>query len=275
VIGTGLIGGSLAMALRKAGWRVTASDRDRGALRQAIRRGAASRACADPREAVRGASVVVLAVPVQAMVGVMRRIAPALSPATTVTDACSVKGPVVDAAARILPWPRMFVGAHPMSGRETSGIGAALPGLFRGRACIVTPVKGTSPLALARARRLWRAAGCRIVRLSPARHDRIVAAVSHLPHAIAAALVRTGLRDPAASRVFSGSFRDMTRIAASPPGLWDGIMHANGRELARAARAFSRELALQVREAGRPGPRLRRMLARSAAARKRLGVPGR
>jgi len=275
VIGTGLIGGSLGMALKRAGWRVTASDRDRGALRQALRRGAASRICADPRKAVAGADTVVLAVPVQAMEGVMRRIAPALWKSTTVTDACSVKGPVVAAAVRFLPWPRMFVGAHPMSGRETPGIGAALPGLFHGHACIMTPVRGTSPRAVARAGRLWRAAGCRIVRLSPARHDRIVAAISHLPHAVAAALVRTGLHDRAAARVFSGSFRDMTRIAASPPGLWDGIMHANRRELARAARAFSRELARLIHAAGRRGPGLRRSLARSAADRKRLGVRGR
>ena len=275
IIGLGLIGASLGLALRRAGVRARGMDRSPAARRAALRCGAVAAADGSPAAACRGAGMVVLCIPVQAVDGCLRRLVPHLRRGAVVTDACSVKAPVVAAARRRLPDPARFVGGHPMAGSERSGAAAASASLFRGRTVVLTPVRGTSPAALRAVESLWRMAGARMLRLTPSRHDDLVARVSHLPHALAAALTLSALRPAGAARVAAGSFRGATRVAASSPALWEGILFANRRPLATAAGELGRALAAVV-GAARRGDRgaLRALLARAARMRRRLGETG-
>ncbi len=248
VIGVGLIGGSFALALRRARavQCVVGVGRTRRNLAAALRLKAIDEASQDPARAVRGADLVLLATPVGQMPAVMTAIAPHLPAHAVVTDAGSTKRDVIACARRFLGGhlPR-FVPAHPVAGTEMSGAAAAFPELFRGRNVILTPQAGTAAGAVKLVRRAWEACGARVVRLDAGVHDELLAAVSHLPHVIAFALVNmlAGCRNPA--RLFglsAGGLRDTVRIAGSSPEMWADICVANRDALLAALEDYENEL---------------------------------
>jgi len=196
----------------------------------------------DPRNAVAKADVVVLCTPVQAMPDLAVAIAPSLTPGAIVTDVGSVKGCVQNLLGPI--FGERFVGSHPMAGSERSGLTAARADLFVDAPCIVTPVGSTNGKSLESIISFWTLLGASVTTMSPSAHDRVVARISHLPHALAYALVcLTASSLPAGSmHLAGGSFRDATRVAASDPSLWTGIFNANREELVAALREMSAEL---------------------------------
>ena len=238
ILGLGLIGGSLGFALRERGLAdaVAGYDPLPGRAERARERGAITETAASPDEAARGADLVVLAAPVGAIPALLAAIAPALDPAALVTATGSVKRTVCRAAAGraphtpTLPDPSRFVGGHPMAGREQSGIEAAEPALFEGRAWCLTPDRATDSAALARIEALVHALGAVPTIMDAERHDLLVGGVSHLPLAAAAMLVSTITASPAGQRALelaAGGFRDTTRVASGDPIMARDIMLAN------------------------------------------------
>ena len=239
-MGVGLIGGSVAWGAKRRGLaaQVVGADRDPASLRHALGAGMID-VVADAADAVQDADLVVLAVPVGALAGLADELAPRLDPRTVVTDVGSVKRSVVERVGWVIP---RFVGGHPMAGGEQSGAAAASPDLFEGATCLVTPTERTDPAALQAVERLWHALGATVVRLDAAVHDEIVAAVSHLPHLAAYALVNTAAGSDPSGRALSfaaGGFRDMTRIAASSPELWRDICLMNRAPLLDALARYT------------------------------------
>jgi prephenate dehydrogenase len=227
IAGVGLLGGSFALAARRAGLvgELVGLGRSRENLEVALARGIVDRISQDPVEAARGADLALLAVPVASLASVARQLAPALRPGAVVTDVGSVKSRVVDECAAALPAGIHFVGAHPIAGTEDSGAASAQVDLFRDTLCIVTPRGDTDAAALERVEALWRGVGCRVERMSPARHDEMLAWSSHVPHMLAFALMHSA---PPETHAFAGpSFRDVTRVAASPPEMWRDIAAYN------------------------------------------------
>lgn len=248
VIGVGLIGGSFALALKKARLvkEVVGVGRSRKNLNDALRLGVIDRAETDAAKAVAGADLVLVGAPVGQMPGIFARIAPALSPQTVVTDAGSTKQDVIAAARRhlVAHFPR-FVPAHPIAGTEHSGAAAAFPGLFRDRNLILLPQPETRASALRLVRALWTACGARIVRLDAAEHDEIFGAVSHLPHIVAFALMHQLGRRRDARRLLGfsgGGLRDTVRIAGSSPEMWRDICIANRNTLLPLLEGYIGEL---------------------------------
>lgn len=248
VIGVGLIGGSFALALKRARAvkHVVGVGRTRRNLAAALERKAIDEAQQDPARAVRDADLVLLATPVGQMAAVMAGIAPHLPPRAVVTDAGSTKRDVIACARRFLGghFPR-FVPAHPIAGTEKSGAGAAFAGLYRNRCVILTPQHDTLAGAVTLVRRAWEACGAQVVRLDASEHDAILGAVSHLPHVAAFALVNTLARRPDARRLFgfsAGGLRDTVRIAGSSPEMWADICVANRDMLLAALQDYGDEL---------------------------------
>ena len=233
VIGVGLIGGSFALALKKAHMvrQVVGVGRSRKNLKDALRLGVIDKAETDAAHAVAGADLVLVGAPVGQMPGIFARIAPFLSPHTVVTDAGSTKQDVIKAARKHLGahFP-MFVPAHPIAGTEHSGAAAAFPELFRDRNLILLPQKETKAAALRLVRSAWAACGANIVKLEAEEHDEIFGAVSHLPHIVAFALVNLLGQRRDAKRLLGfsgGGLRDTVRIAGSSPEMWRDICVAN------------------------------------------------
>lgn len=248
IFGVGLIGGSFALALRQAGAvrHIVGVGRSRANLDQALALGVVDEVSGDPGSAVQGADAVLLALPVGAMAEVFASIAPHLEPETLVTDAGSTKQDLI-AAARTGLGDRIgqFVPAHPIAGAEKSGVGAARADLFAGKNVILTPMVENSPSTVARAVSLWEAAGAAVSRMAAEEHDRVFAAVSHLPHLAAFALVDDLAGRPEAELFFrhAGSgFRDFTRIAASSPEMWRDIALANRPAVLAELDAYVRHL---------------------------------
>jgi len=232
VIGVGLIGGSFALAARRAGAvaRIVGAGRSRENLDRAKAIGVID-SDAPPAAAVRGADLVFLAMPVGHTAAVLAEIAPHVGPDAVITDAGSTKQDVVAAARAALGagFPR-FVPGHPIAGAEHSGVTAARADLFDGKRTVLTPLAETDAAAAARVRELWRACGADVREMSPAIHDRIFAAVSHLPHLLAYALVHDIATHEAAGELFdyaASGFRDFTRIASSHPEMWRDVCIAN------------------------------------------------
>lgn len=248
IIGVGLIGGSLARALRAAGkvGEVIGYGRSLGNLQLAQELGVIDRAAVNPADAVREADVVVLAVPVGNLHEILENIAPAIPDSAVVTDVGSVKSDVVADARRLLGgcFPR-FVPGHPLAGTEESGVGASDENLFQGRRVILTPAPETDAGAFARVRALWQAAGAEVVTMTADEHDRVVAASSHLPHTLAFTLMDMIVRRDDHRVVLdcaAGGFRDFTRIAGSDPVMWRDICLANRAALLEVARQYQAEL---------------------------------
>jgi prephenate dehydrogenase len=237
VVGVGLIGGSLALALREAGQvrQVVGVGRSRANLDQALALGVIDESSDDPAQALAGADVVLLALPVAAMADWFGRLSTHLGPGTLVTDAGSTKQDVI-AAARTALGSKIgqFVPGHPIAGAERSGVGAARADLFQGKNLILTPLPENAPDLQARAEALWQSAGAQVLEMAADEHDRVFAAVSHLPHLAAFALVDELASRPEAGLFFrhAGSgFRDFTRIAASSPEMWRDVALANRQAL--------------------------------------------
>jgi len=237
IVGVGLIGGSFALALKEAGavGRVLGVGRGARNIRRALDLKIIDAAGALDKATFGDADLVLLAVPVGQMRAVMRAIAPLLGPRTVVTDAGSTKEDVVAFARRELKGAlSRFVPGHPIAGTEKSGAESAFAGLYRERRVVLTPLEGTDPGALALVRAAWERCGASVFQLQPREHDAVLAAVSHLPHVLAYALVDQVARHKNAKQLFSyaaGGFRDFTRIASSHPEMWRDICLANRKAL--------------------------------------------
>lgn len=237
IIGVGLIGGSLARAVRRAGLceEIVGSGRDVAQLRKAVKLGVIDRYDSDIASAVRDADMVVIAVPLGAMEQVLRALAGHVRPDTIITDVGSAKASVVTAARNVFgEAPANFVPGHPIAGTEKNGVEASFAELFQGRRVILTPLPHTAARALAQVHMLWCAAGAEVVEMGVEHHDEVLAATSHLPHILAYSLVDTLVRMDAGTdqgeeifRFAAGGFRDFTRIASSDPTMWRDICLAN------------------------------------------------
>jgi len=248
IVGVGLLGGSLGLALRKRrlAKEVVGLVRRAASVSQSRQRGAVDVATRDLRAAVSGADLVVLCTPLGRMRALVLRMLPVLKRGAIVTDVGSVKASVI----RVIESPihkagAYYVGGHPMAGAERAGVGAARADLFAGAVCVVTPTRATNGLALRKVEQLWRAVGGRLLRLTPELHDALVSRSSHLPHAIAATLANFVLdpRHPQLQPLLcANGFRDTTRIASGSPEMWRDIALANRRNLSRALGVFLGDL---------------------------------
>ena len=275
IVGVGLIGGSFAMALRRAGVvnQVVGVDRDARALERAITLGVIDTTAESPSEAAKGADLVFVSVPVRAIGGVLHDVALGIGPDGVITDAGSTKADVVKTAREELRehFPR-FVAGHPIAGRESSGVDAAVHDLFRGARVVLAPAEETTDEALDLVRACWEAAGGRVSTLPAAVHDRIFAAVSHLPHVLAFALVAEIAARPDCAELLgyaAGGFRDFTRIAASSPEMWRDIALNNRDALLAEIDAYDARLAV-FREliARGDGPGLVRLMTQARNTRR-------
>lgn len=252
VAGVGLIGGSFALAARRAGLigQVVGLGRQQANLELARERGIIDSYTLDPVAAVRGADLVFLAAPVRALGPLVQACAPGLAAGAVVTDAGSVKESVVAAVEAVLPPGVAFVGGHPIAGSEQAGAVHADADLFRGQRCVLTPSARSDRGALNRIGALWRGVGMEVTEMDARRHDAILARISHVPHVVAYALAKAvGDADPEALLYAGGGFRDSTRIAASPADVWQDIFLANRDsvrcalgEVMRACASFERAL---------------------------------
>ncbi len=258
IFGVGLIGGSVALALRRANGarEVVGFGRTRATLEEARRLGILDRIGEDEAREVGDADLVLLATPVAQMADIFRRIGPHLGPKTLITDGGSTKCDVVAAArANLGGKVAKFVPAHPIAGAEHSGPAAAQADLYRGKRVVLAPLPENRAESVARVRHAWELCGAVVSELTPEQHDEVFAAVSHLPHLLSFALVhdlaQRKNRDLLLSFAASG-FRDFTRIAASSPEMWRDISLANREALLREVRLYADELygLYQALEAG-------------------------
>ncbi|MCZ2102953.1 MAG: prephenate dehydrogenase/arogenate dehydrogenase family protein [Comamonadaceae bacterium] len=244
LIGCGLMGGSFALAMRKAGLvhHIVGYSKSPTTTERARQLGVIDAVAPSALLAVSGSDIVLLAVPVAATQATLNAIRPLVTPHTLVMDVGSTKMDVVDAARRVLrEHIGCFVPAHPITGREVSGVEYAEPELYSGRQIILTPTEQTRAKQLRLAEQLWTALGCRVTRMDPQAHDAAFAAVSHLPHVLAFAMMGAMLGQPQADEYLSlagPGFRDFTRIAASDPKMWRDILRANRNEVLAQAGHF-------------------------------------
>jgi prephenate dehydrogenase len=244
VIGIGMMGGSFALAAKQGGLvgSIVGVARTEPTLRQARRLGAADETTTDPVAAVSGAELVYLAAPVGAIPGLLRTIAPAVPEGCLLTDAGSTKRHIMAAAADLRPHCT-FVGGHPLAGSEQAGVAAARPDLFRGCSYFLTPDPGGKPDALGLLRRLVEGLGAKPVLIDADAHDRLMAATSHLPHMLAAALCATLADAEGDLAPFAGpGLRDTTRIALGSPELWRDILLTNADNVRNSLAELRRTL---------------------------------
>ncbi len=276
IIGTGLIGGSLARALREAGacQEVVGAGRNTGNLQTAVDLGVIDRYDTDLAQAVSGADMVVVCVPLGAMEDVFRAIKDQLAEHAVLTDAGSAKGSVIEAVQRAFGRvPDFFVPGHPIAGTEQSGVEASFPGLYKDRRVILTPLPETSTNATDRVRDMWEAAGAQVTEMDPLHHDAILAATSHLPHVLAYTLVDSLSKLDDSDELFeyaAGGFRDFTRIASSDPVMWRDICLANGDAIQLMIEHFIRDLqGLSQAVKHHDGPQLLEIFTSAKVARDR------
>lgn len=240
LIGVGLLGGSLGMAVKHRGLAevVCGYVRRRSSIQECIRAGAVDHATLDLESAVSDADVVVLCTPVGQMQQLAERFVSVLSPGAIVTDVGSVKDGLVQSLEKLVHSTKArFVGGHPMAGSEKAGVVNAHKDLFEGTVCVVTQTKETSKTALRRVRELWRGVGAQTIVMSPAAHDDLVSRSSHLPHILAAQLVHLVLgkgRKKHQETVCANGFRDTTRVASGLPEMWRDIIVANRHRIVRS-----------------------------------------
>jgi prephenate dehydrogenase len=256
VIGVGLIGGSLARALRSAGLvdEIVGCGRGRANLEEAVALGVIDRYTHDIGDAVRDADMVFLAVPLGAMREAFGAMRATLPPDALITDGGSAKGSVVadcrSAAPELLA---RFVPGHPIAGNERNGVAASLAGLYRDRRVILTPLPENAAAAVARVSAMWQACGAQVMEMSVQHHDEVLAATSHLPHMLAFGLVDMLARMKENDEIFlyaAGGFRDFTRIASSNPVMWRDICIANREALSPMLAAFAEEMGELARSIG-------------------------
>ena len=262
IIGVGLIGGSLARALREAAYvkEIVGSSRSAEHLQKAVELGVIDRYDTDLRKAVQGADMVFVSVPLGAMAAVFQSIKDSLDEAAVVTDGGSAKGSVIaDVRQALGSLPGWFVAGHPIAGTEKSGVEASFAELYTGRRVILTPTAETQPAAVKKVRAMWEAAGASVNEMNVQHHDEVLAATSHLPHMLAFALVESLARMSEKREIFeyaAGGFRDFTRIASSDPVMWRDICLANRDALLTMVEIFRGDLddltsAIRDQDAGR------------------------
>jgi prephenate dehydrogenase len=280
VIGVGLIGGSLARALKRAGCRAefVGYGRNHLGLQRAVELGVIDRFETTVALAVEGADMVVIAVPVGTIGAMLSEVALHLDPEAVVTDVGSTKQNVIaQARATLGAGLPAFVPGHPIAGTERRGVEASSATLFEGHSVLLTPLPETRPLAMARVRAMWEATGASVTEMDAARHDRILAATSHLPHMLAYTLVDTlaGLGD--GEDIFNyaaGGFRDFSRIASSDPAMWRDICLANGPAIVAALERYRGNLDALVEAIRRgDGGALMELFGRAKAVRDRAVKP--
>jgi prephenate dehydrogenase len=275
ILGVGLLGGSVAKAARSLGLaqEIVGIGRDLTRLQPALRDGTLDGATTDIADAVRQANFIVLAAPVLVNERLLAEVWAGAAADAVVTDVGSTKSGIVAAAERLAGSRSLaFVGSHPMAGSEQAGYGVARADLFQGASVIVTPTDATDGRALKRVTELWEALGAHVSALDPSTHDRVVAAVSHLPHLVAFALVdAVRAFEPGAMAFAARGFKDTTRIAASEPAVWREIFLSNREALRRSTEAFRAALdRIETLVADGDGDRLETVIASIKAEREAI-----
>lgn len=277
IIGLGLIGGSLAQVAKKKNLcrLVTAFGRDGKRLKEAQQRGIVDDYRIGFTDGFGEVDLVVIATPVGSIVELARVIAPHLNDGTIITDVGSVKAAIVTALEKNLPHRVHFIGGHPIAGTENSGFEASFAELFENRICVLTPTPASDRTALARVKDLWVAAGSSVVSMDVDTHDKIFAAISHLPHMVAFSLVNAivDMKDYARETLqySAGGFKDFTRIAASDPIMWRDIALMNRDNLLRTMDFFSRSIAeLQHAIQTSDGKKMQAFFQRAQDARRKI-----
>lgn len=248
IFGVGLIGGSVALALKKSGNppQIVGVGRTQESLKAALDLGVIDVATSDISFALKDADLVLIATPVAQTPAILAAIKPHLSAHTIITDAGSTKGDVLAYAHEVLgEKSSQFVGGHPIAGAEKSGVTASMSDLYINKNVVITPTQNTLPKAISIAKQLWQTCGANVSEMSAETHDSIFAAVSHLPHLLAFALVDDIASRPNAAQLFgfaASGFRDFTRIAGSHPEMWRDISLANKSALLNELNAFETEL---------------------------------
>jgi len=249
IFGVGLIGGSLAMALKKVGYceEVVGCSRNAEHLQKAVDLGVIDHFTLDPIEAVKGADMILLAVPMRAIKPVLESIAKHLEKDAVITDAGSAKASVIEAVKEVFGGtePHNFVAGHPIAGRENSGVEAAIDDLYIEQKVVLTPTKNTSSTSVERVKSMWEATGAFVEFLDEKQHDDVLAATSHLPHVLAYSLVNTLSKSQYGDAVFdyaAGGFKSFTRIASSDPVMWRDICLENKSAILSALNDFQQDL---------------------------------
>lgn len=248
IFGVGLIGGSLALALKKANYceHIIGCSRQESGLQRGVELGVIDSYTLDPTEAVRGADMILLAVPMGAMGAVLSSIKGHTEPNAVITDAGSAKASVVAAAESVFgEVPANFVPGHPIAGLEKSGVEAAFVSLYVDHKVIVTPLPQTDEQATARVVAMWQTAGAQVESMDVEKHDRVLACTSHLPHALAFALVDALANSDVSEDIFhyaAGGFRDFTRIASGDPVMWRDICLENRQAILDSIEDFQSNL---------------------------------
>ncbi len=259
IIGVGLIGGSIGLALRQLKiknekFKIIGIGRHKDKLKKAKKLKAIDEWTTDIEEGVKNADLIIIGTPVGTIVPIVRKILPFLKPGTTITDVGSVKAPIVSAIERLLSRltfngqrSTVFIGGHPLAGSEKSGIDHARADLFRGAICFLTPTKNTPPETTETIRIFWELLGARVLILSAQMHDCLLACSSHLPHLLAAGLVNLVRENKSkySSQVLGPGFRDLTRIASSEPQIWTDISFSNREKIITVLVQF-RNILLEV-----------------------------
>ena len=242
VIGLGLIGGSIARELASRGIWVRGFDENRDSLDAAVAAGVVNEALESSLQGTRDADIIIIAVPVDAAIGVLERVGPHAKAGALITDVGSTKSRIVAAAERLGLGER-FVGSHPLAGDHRSGWEASRLGLFRDSRVYLCPTSTSTSVAIDRSKMLWRELGARDVVLSPSEHDRRVAWTSHLPHVVANAVALTLAHAGVPRDDLGPGGRDVTRLSGSSPEMWAAILHENASPVDDALAAVEREIA--------------------------------
>lgn len=272
IVGLGLIGGSIGLALHQAhaAQQVVGYDLGRGVSDQARKIGAIDQVHNALADAVRGADLIILATPVGTMRSLLQDMATMASPGAVITDVASTKGQVISWAEEFLPGNIYFVGGHPMAGKEVSGVEAAEPTLFQNHIYCLTPTKKTSPVALNKVAQMIESLGARVRFLEPAEHDGQVAQVSHLPFIASAALMQSVAGNGSwgdASLLASSGFRDTTRLAAGNPEMYRDICLTNNEALLRALDSYLASLRAFREQIAARDPHLNELFAHTQQVR--------
>ena len=279
LIGCGLMGGSFALALKKAGLvkRVVGYSKSPSTVEKARRLGVIDVMAESALLAVSGSDIVLMAVPVAASENTFKAIRHLVDPGVLFMDVGSTKRDVVDAARRVLK-ERLpsFVPAHPIAGREVAGIEHADPALYQGRKVILTPLPQTDATLVQKATDVWAAIGCQVLKMTPEHHDAAFAAVSHLPHLLAFAYINAMAQQPLGQEYLTlagPGFRDFTRIAASDPTVWRDILLSNREEILKQSEAFRQALEQMERQMRDwNGPTLQEQIQAASTARSQWSV---
>jgi len=275
IIGVGLLGASFSLALKRHGIckHICGYGRSVPNLERAVKMGIIDSFALDPAAACSGADLVLLAAPVGSFVDLVKHASSSLRKGTIVTDVGSVKGSMVHELEGLMPPDVYFVGAHPIAGSDRSGIDFCDPDLFNDALCIITPSARTEPAALSAVTEIWNCFGSKVVTMDPDRHDRVYAAVSHLPHIIAYTMVNTVADIDRSFLSYCGQgFRDMTRIAASSPEIWTDISLLNRENIREMIAAFRENLdRMDEHLKASKADELKEHFARASTTRKSIG----